>query len=64
MTEWKPIETAPKDEMFIWTYRLDGKWRTGLAYRNVSGGWSDAYGGDAPRHATHWAPMPPPPSNP
>ena len=28
---WKPIETAPKDEMFIWAYRLDGEWRLGLA---------------------------------
>jgi len=55
---WKPIETAPKDEMFIWAYRLDGEWRLGLAYRNVSGRWSDAYASDAPRHVTHWAPLP------
>ena len=58
---WKPIETAPKDKMFIWAYRLDGEWRLGLAYRNVSGRWSDAYASDAPRHATHWAPLPSPP---
>ena len=57
---WKPIETAPKDEMFVWAYRLDGEWRLGLAYRNVSGVWSDAYASDAPRHATNWAPLPSP----
>lgn len=58
---WFPIETAPKDEMFIWAYRREGKWSIGLAYRNVSGGWSCAYGSDAPKHATHWAPLPSPP---
>jgi hypothetical protein len=63
MTEWQPIDTAPKDEMFIWAYRREGKWRVGLAYRNVSGGWSDAYGNlDPPKYATHWHPMPEPPT--
>ena len=59
---WQPIETAPKNEMFIWaTPKGEGKWSLGLAYRNVSGGWSDAYGGDAPRHATRWHRLPAPP---
>lgn len=64
MSEWQPIETAPTDEMFIWAApKGDGKWGLGLAYRNVSGGWSDAYGSQsAPRSATHWMPIPPPPS--
>jgi len=61
--KWQPIETAPKDEMFIWAYRRDSRWSIGLAYRNVSGGWSCAYGSDAPRHATHWCPLPAPPSH-
>lgn len=61
-SEWQSINTAPKDEMFIWAYRSDDKWRIGLAYRNVTGGWSDAYGDrEAPSYATHWAPMPDPP---
>jgi len=64
MMDWQPIETCPKDEMFIWAYKKgDDKWSVGLAYRNVSGGWSDAYGDrDAPKKATHWFPMPMPPA--
>jgi hypothetical protein len=59
---WQPIKTAPKNEMFIWAYRRDGRWSIGLAYRNVSGGWSDAYGDlGPPQHATHWMPLPAPP---
>lgn len=53
----------PKDEMFIWAY-WDGKWKVGLAYHNISGGWSDSYGDrSAPARATHWAPMPDPPDD-
>jgi hypothetical protein len=64
LPEWKPIDTAPRDEMFIWAYRREGRWLVGLAYRNVSGGWSDAYGNEsAPERATHWAPMPAPPQS-
>lgn len=60
---WRPIDTAPTDEMFIWAApNGPGKWSVGLAYRNVSGGWSDAYGNsEAPRKATLWAPLPEPP---
>ena len=61
--EWQPIETAPKDKMFIWAApNGPGKWSIGLAYQNVSGGWSDAYGSDASARATLWAPLPSPPS--
>lgn len=64
MSGWRPIETAPKDEMFIWAApNGKGKWSLGLAYRNVSGGWSDAYGGDAPKRATRWTPLPEPPQD-
>ena len=63
MSEWQPIETAPKNEMFIWAApKGKGRWSLGLAYRNVSGGWSDAYGSDAPERATHWMPLPEPPN--
>lgn len=61
-SEWQPIETAPRDQMFIWAMpKLDGQWGLGLAYRNVSGGWSDAYGA-ATKGATHWTPLPAPPA--
>lgn len=58
---WRTIEREPppKDEMFIWAApKGDGKYSLGLAYHNVSGGWSDAYGNDAPDRATHWMPLP------
>jgi len=65
LLEWHPIETAPKDKMFIWARsKGDGKFALGLAYQNVSGGWSDAYGDrDAPREATLWAHLPPAPES-
>jgi hypothetical protein len=60
--EWQDISTAPKGEMFIWAKPFGpGKWSIGLAYRNVSGGWSDSYGAST-IGATHWLPLPPPPS--
>jgi len=59
---WRPIESAPRDQMFIWAYPREGIWSIGLAYRNVSGGWSDAYGQSGPpQHATHCMPLPEPP---
>ena len=62
MSKWQPIETAPNDRMFIWARpKGGGQWGIGLAYRNVSGGWSDAYGSDAPATATHWISLPEPP---
>jgi hypothetical protein len=63
LSEWQPIATAPHGEMFIWAApKGRDKWSLGLAYRNVSGGWSDAYGDPGPPlKATHWMPLPPPP---
>lgn len=60
---WRTMESAPKDEMFIWARPNGaGEWSLGLAYRNVSGGWSDAYGDrSAPYAATHWCALPSPP---
>jgi hypothetical protein len=65
LLEWRPIETAPKDMMFIWACpKGDGKFGIGLAYQNVSGGWSDAYGDRvAPCEATLWATLPPAPES-
>ena len=59
--QWQPIEAAPKGEMFQWGYWKRGKFCTGLAYWNVSGGWSDAYGHPAPGRATHFRILPGPP---
>lgn len=64
MSEWQLIKTAPKNEMFIWARpKGEGKWALGLAYWNVSGTWSDAYGAP-PSEATHWYPLPSPPKEP
>ena len=63
MVTWQPIKTAPKDQMFIWAKpRGNGKWSLGLAYWTVSGYSRDAYGAPEQEEATHWMPLPPPPS--
>lgn len=66
MADWKRFtdEAPPKGEMFIWGLpRGDRGWAVGLAYWNVSGGYSDAYGSTSIRGATHWHPMPEPPAD-
>lgn len=61
--QWRPIESAPKGEMFIWAApRQGGKWGLGLAYWTVSGPWRDAYGAPS-LDATHWMPLPEPPAS-
>ncbi len=63
MSYWHELEhePIPHGEMVIWARRKpEGGWGVGLAYLNVSGGWSDAYG--APSAGwTHWHEMPEPP---
>lgn len=62
-TGWRPIAERPRGGMFIWARKKpDGKWAVGLGYVSVSGGLQDAYGGSLERKATHWHPMPEPPS--
>ena len=63
MTDWKPIETAPKDgtEVLVWGYGqmsvakfisgVHGEWKV-----YTSDGW---YGYDS--FPTHWMPLPKPP---
>ena len=56
---------VPTDEMFVWgepkQRGLKFGWGLGLAYRNVSGGWSDAYGAPV-RNAKIWCRLPEPPN--
>lgn len=74
MAEWHPIETAPTDGTPILLYSPEG--HTGLGYLEASrysehlsgnAAWSRAdervfLGGYRPRDATHWMPLPEPPS--
>lgn len=62
--KWQPIETAPKDEMFIYYQKRDGKRCVGLAYHTVSGELCDSEGNWHERlYPTHWMPLPDPPES-
>lgn len=53
---WHPIETAPRDEVVLmaWLYRGEWQYEAGLA-GSTRGGWLHG-------QATHWMPLPAPPS--
>ena len=62
MSEWKPIETAPKDGMVM----VCGKWDNGDVWYNfgncleVGGPYGDW---DIDLDPTHWMPLPTPPQD-
>lgn len=67
MSEWQPIETAPKDEtvLLFWPASYVGAYVTGRRYRD-GGPWKtnidgliETAGGRGP---THWMPLPTPPT--
>lgn len=61
MTEWQPIETAPKDGTAIWVSAVG----VGEPVRTVQhwyGEWVNIYNGDSIGwEPTHWMPLPAPP---
>ena len=65
MSEWKPIELAPKDAV-IWAFngeQVRMKWILGEGYSLWV--YDDAYLRDVdpdPVQPTHWQPLPPPPN--
>ena len=70
MSEWQPIETAPKDGRTIIVFRNIHGWNVlGYAYwvdvRGIDGwvsnGFSDPPGNLGLGHPTHWMPLPTPP---
>lgn len=72
MSEWQPIETAPKDGTSFIAYTAEEgvdffHWQD-LSPSDAPVGWRDSFinvyrEGD-PRGPTHWMPLPPPPSKP
>jgi hypothetical protein len=65
--EWQPIETAPKNEEF-WVYgKIDGKPKMSVGWisqENKKTIWvNDDYGVAEEITATHWMPLPKPPTN-
>lgn len=71
MSEWQPIETAPKDgsSVLLWSEAWDMSWGVVIGSYDA-GAWvtsegqtadddEDEFGSIAP---THWMPLPPPPS--
>lgn len=72
MTEWQPIETAPKDGTTILLVRFYGAqvcgetdhWTVDVYGDDRPRDWCDT-GGRPPEYAwTHWLPLPPPPKAP
>jgi len=67
---WQPIETAPKDDTPVLTYRKAGLVavavyvpKAGTWDRAWAGGWMCVDGAGL-LHVTHWLPLPPPPNAP
>ena len=62
MSEWQPIETAPKEETEILTFdALDALIIICVWWDEM--GWVDAQE-FLPRQPTHWMPLPSPPATP
>lgn len=63
MSNWQSIETAPVDGKFILIW--GGAWRHPWAGVHEGDGWVWLDNADASQtrmHATHWQPLPAPPS--
>lgn len=64
MSEWQPIETAPKDgrDILLWPTRWPRK-KIDLGFWNDgSGSWSLSTDIEySPQNPTHWMPLPEPP---
>lgn len=68
MSEWQPIETAPKDErrVVLFNPHESGHWQFQIgAFWEELGGWQ--YDGATPSYSnayqpTHWMPLPDPPT--
>lgn len=72
MSDWQPIETAPKDGSYVFGWRVG--WKTGWpiwfalnsrinkAYWKTTDEWDDYEMAEPENAPTHWQPLPKPPS--
>lgn len=58
MSDWQPIETAPKDGQSILIATPSGTVISAVWY---AGGWDVDHTGSGENWATHWMPLPPAP---
>ena len=63
LTEWQPIETAPKEPLeWVWLYTpLLGRVRAMRQLHPSGDYWESHDTGRPVTHATHWKPVTPPP---
>lgn len=61
MTDWQPIETAPRDGTRVLLFR--GEWMESMGIGYWSNDWMEftMVGGECFPGPTHWMPLPPPP---
>ena len=65
MTEWQPIETAPKDgtRILLYGYECETQWNVCYWVTEEEQGYTGWYGWDWPAYEvpSHWMPLPEPP---
>jgi len=64
MSEWKPIDTAPRDGTYVLGYREGEGWMTVIYWSDYlykGGNWRALYCEKGDWWPTHWMPLPQPP---
>lgn len=62
MSEWKPIESAPKDGTMVLLGNAVHAWRTAGGWREAHQDWWDSRDEEGCEFPpTHWMPLPDPP---
>jgi hypothetical protein len=61
VSEWKPIETAPKDGTWVLLARGGITGRIACLWDKDYAGWMNVRAGYEFRAPTHWMPLPEPP---
>ena len=61
MSQWQPIETAPKDGQFLIAERRPTSWEYHVRHIVLYPAWSERLKEKQLEYASHWMPLPPPP---